>query len=334
MKYMGKKLLVLLLSAVLALQAAGCGADTAVQPGSDETKAEQDIGGINAGVIFQDALGYEVAVNSPKQVAALGGSYAETWVLAGGTLAAATDDTWTERQMELSDEVVNLGSLKKPDVEQMILLGIDFVILNAKITGHVELRETLEAAGMTTAYFEVETFEEYLEMLKLCTEITGEEHLYEKNGLAVKERIEQAVSRKKEDAYRVLFVQAHSTKAKAKNSDCMTGAMLKDMGCINIADSDKGLLEDLSMESIILEDPDFIFVTTHGASTEAAQKTLAENLENHPAWSGLTAVKNGRYILLPKDLFHYKPNHRWGESYEMLADILYGDENGETNPKQ
>jgi len=27
--------------------------------------------------------------------------------------------------------------------------------------------------------------------------------------------------------------------------------------------------------------------------------------------------------VLNKELFHYKPNARWGESYEILANILY-----------
>ena len=43
----------------------------------------------------------------------------------------------------------------------------------------------------------------------------------------------------------------------------------------------------------------------------------------NPAWQSLSAVQNGRYVILPGELFHYKPNKRWGESYEYLADILY-----------
>ena len=70
----------------------------------------------------------------------------------------------------------------------------------------------------------------------------------------------------------------------------------------------------------------FIFVTTMGASSEKATQALAEGIESNPAWAGLTAVKEGRYILLPKELFHNKPNHRWGESYEILADYLYAEE--------
>ena len=52
---------------------------------------------------------------------------------------------------------------------------------------------------------------------------------------------------------------------------------------------------------------------------------MRQNLESDPAWNGLSAVREGRCVLLPQDLFHYKPNERWDESYEYLAKILYPD---------
>lgn len=53
--------------------------------------------------------------------------------------------------------------------------------------------------------------------------------------------------------------------------------------------------------------------------------SLDELLLSNPAWASLTAVQEGHFHLLPKDLFHLKPNARWGESYEILADYLYGE---------
>lgn len=47
----------------------------------------------------------------------------------------------------------------------------------------------------------------------------------------------------------------------------MTGAMLKDLGAINIADADDSLLENLSMENIIADDPEDIFVVTMGPAS-------------------------------------------------------------------
>ena len=48
-----------------------------------------------------------------------------------------------------------------------------------------------------------------------------------------------------------------------------------------------------------------------------------------PAWNGLSAMRTERYYVLPKDLFHNKPNNRWDESYEYLAKILWPEVFGE-----
>ena len=44
---------------------------------------------------------------------------------------------------------------------------------------------------------------------------------------------------------------------------------------------------------------------------------------SNPAWGGLTAVREGRFHTLEHELYNLKPNARWGEAYEKLADILY-----------
>ena len=93
---------------------------------------------------------------------------------------------------------------------------------------------------------------------------------------------------------------------------------------MNIADNGT-LLDDLSLEVIVKSDPDFIFVTFMGADEEKAHKVLDDTLLSNPAWSELSAVKNGRFVILPKQLFHYRPNAKWGEAYQQLADILFGE---------
>lgn len=263
----------------------------------------------------------------PKKVAALSGSLAEIWTLAGGEITATTQDTFDERKINLSGSVVNVGSLKEPNAELLISNQIDYAILTPTISGQVALGKTLEQAGIKVDFFEIETFSDYLLALKTFTDITKNTEAYETYGLSLQSKIDKIIEgcAPKADPT-VLLIRAFSTGAKAKNSqNNMTGAMLADLGCVNIADSDNGLLEDLSIEKIIIQDPDFIFVTTMGAD-DAALATLAEGLQKNPAWNSLKAVKNGHYIVLPKELFHYKPNKDWDKSYKMLAEILYGYE--------
>ncbi|GLC82206.1 ABC transporter substrate-binding protein [Lacrimispora brassicae] len=281
--------------------------------------------GTAEGYCFTDALGQEVTVQDPERVIALMGGFAEVWLAAGGSLAGVTDDAFEERGLGLSEETVSVGKYNSPNVEKIIALNPDLVILSSETKEHTALKEVLKQAGITAAYFKVTYFEDYLSMLKTCTEITGRNEMYQKNGLAVKTEIEEILSGSKpQDPPSVLLLITYSGGAVAQNSRTMTGKMLNDLGCQNIADENQSLLKEFSMESIIKEDPDYIFVIPMGNDDDLAMKNLKESIEKNPAWNGLTAVKKDRYILLPKEKFLYKPNGKWGESYKYLSEILYG----------
>lgn len=307
-----------------SMQLAACKSKSVKEPlaaATDNAAAKEEV------FSFKDALDYHVVLREkPKRVVSFIGSYAETWLLAGGGLVGVTNDVITERKLEMPEKVKIIGTVKDPNLEETLALAPDFVLLSPNIESHVKASETLKKAGIPHAFFKVEHFNEYLDMLKICTDITGNKDLYEKNGTQVQSQIEDILSRiDKKDGPSVLLIRAFSSGAKAKNDDNMVCRILEDLGTHNIAAMQESLLEDLSMEIILQEDPDFIFVITMGDSEEA-MKAMAQGLEKNPAWESLSAVKSGRYIVLPKDLFHYKPNARWGESYEYLAKILYSEE--------
>ena len=326
---MMRRLFIVLAAAMILLSACapGGGEASTSAPTTSSAGAEQSAQGT---CTFTDSLGNTVELEQPpKRVAALLGSYAETWLLAGGEVVAVTQDAYDERGLELPEDTVNLGANQQPDLEALFAAEPDLVLLTPDLDGQMGLRDSLEAAGIPAAWFKVETFDDYLNMLKICTDLTGRSDLYQKNGLDIQSEIDAAIASVPEgEAPTVLLLRAYSSGVRAKNSDNIAGAILKDLGAANIADSESGLLEDLQMESILAADPEFIFVTTMGASQEAALKSLDELLHSDPAWQTLTAVKEDRVEVLPKDLFHYKPNARWGESYQMLAELMYGS--GET----
>jgi iron complex transport system substrate-binding protein len=281
----------------------------------------------DASVTFMDDLGREVTVDNPKRVAALLGSFADVWVLAGGTLCAAAEDAWEDFGLVL-DDAVNLGGAHSPSLELLLSADPDFVLASSTTASNLEFKDTLEAAGIAVAYFDVKHFDDYLRMLDICTAITGREDLYEKNGLQVKAHVDGAIAAASAHGggSSVLLLRAYSGGVKAKNSDNTAGVMLRDLGCVNIADSDSSLLEDLQMEAILAAAPEYIFVTTMGADPEKALASLQALFDSDPAWQSLDAVKCGRIHVLEKELFHYKPNVRWGESYEILAGILYPEQ--------
>jgi len=142
------------------------------------------------GYTFTDDLGREVTVKSADRVATLIGSFTDVWMLAGGNVVAAANDSWESLGLDLDESVVNLGSILEPDVEQLIAAEPDFVIASANTDADVAMEETLTQAGITVAYFDVANFDDYLNMLSICTQITGRDDLYQKNGLDVQKEVE------------------------------------------------------------------------------------------------------------------------------------------------
>lgn len=277
---------------------------------------------------FTDALGRAVTVEkAPQRVAALLGSFADIWTLSGGALCAAPEDAWEDYGLVLP-EALHIGGAHSPNLEWLLSSDPGFVLASASTASHVELLETLEAAGIPVAYFDVDNFSDYLAMLDICTDLTGRKDLYEKNGLALERQIgtvKSALSEStlSEQERTVLLLRAHSGAVKAKGSQgTVLGEMLADLGCINIADSDSSLLENLSVESVIRREPYRIFVVAMGDDTDRAIENLYRMLEENPAWGTLDAVTEGRLHIMDRKLFHSKPNADWAESYEILSKII------------
>ena len=277
------------------------------------------------GYTFTDDLGRTVTVDSTERVACLLGSFADVWVLAGGQVCAAADDAWEDFDLPLAPDAVNLGHTKELSLEALLAAELDLVLASANTEVDVQWMPTLEAAGIPTAYFDVSDFDDYLRMLKRCTDLTGRPDLYEQHGLDVQKQIDEAVEKAKSrgTSPKVLYLRASATSIRAKNSKgSVLGEMLKNLGCVNIADSDSSLLENLSMEHILMEDPDFIFFVQLGDDTEGTRENMERFFAEHPAWASLTAVREGRVILLDKKLYNMKPNARWGEAYLALEEML------------
>lgn len=281
-------------------------------------------------VTFTDALNREVTVaKNPKRTATLIGSFADVWQLSGGEVCAAVEDAWDDFGLDLPD-AVKLGGAHSPSFEALLSANPDFVIASASTAADVEMKDQLENAGITVAYFDVDNFDDYLKMLDVCTDITGRKDLYKQNGLDVKEKIEEikadfSAQNLPENERSVLILRASSGFVKAKGSEgTILGEMLADLGCKNIADSDKSLLENLSVESVIRSEPYRIFVVTMGNDTDAALDNLKRMIEENPAWGQLGAVKENRLHIMERRLFNIKPNAEWAVAYEKLAKILSG----------
>ncbi len=312
-----KKLIKISLLAVLAVMmvlSACNGSNTKTQSGKDYT--------------FTDSLGNTVTVNNPQRVVTVMGSFAQIWCLAGGgdVLVGSTDDTIDTRDLGVDHEITKIGSYTAPNIEKIIGCDPDLVILtggSSLTTDQKTLEDTFKENQINYCYFTVTHFEDYLHMLDICTDITGKKDNFKKYGTDVKANIEKIIKDNKVDgAPSYLLMITYSGGIRPQASTTQTGKMISDLGAHNIIDDMPSLLKEFSMEKVIELDPDYIFAISMGYTEASAEEAIKKLVESDPAWNQLSAVKAGKYYLLPREMFQFKPNEKWDQAYQYLADIL------------
>jgi len=293
-----------------------------------EDKAAAGTTGIEAGsetINFTDGLGKQVTLKkNPQRVVCLYTSYLDLWDLAGGRVVGRSEGS--ENVPEAARSVDTVGLQNEPNVEKILALQPDMIIMSSSISAQVSLIPMFEKNNIQCLALDYIDFDDYISILKVFTELTGNEAAYKEKGLDVKEKIDSIIAKVPSDRKpSALILFGTSKSVSVRLPDTTVGKMLEDLGTENIADDPSLKVEEMkifSMERVIEKDPDFIFVQTMGNAAEA-QERIKKDVENNPAWGSLTAVKEGRYIILPKELFLFKPNERYAEAYEELAKLLY-----------
>lgn len=278
--------------------------------------------------VFTDDLGESVSLaEKPQRIAVLFSSFADIWKSAGGSVDITVGESVERGFADAQAILVDSGAGKTVNTELLIAARPDLVICSADVAAQVTCAELLRGYGIATACFRVEAFEDYLRVLRICTDITENKECYRTNGLEVKARIDTMLTalQARQERLEILFVRASATSVKAKSSqDHFASKMLSELGAYNIADDAPVLIDGLDPETVLQRNPSHVFVSLMG-NEESAKSALLSST----ALTSLDAVKNGCCHILPKELFQYKPNSRWDEAYLYLIRLLY--ENFEEN---
>lgn len=313
-----KKLLALFLSALLIF--CGCG------------KTENNNRGIGEEgfpYTFTDSIGNEISLRKkPENTAVLFSSYAEIWKLSGGEIKISVGDSVKRGFADGSCILVNDGAGLKIDTEALLASQPDFVIVTADFRAQNDLCELLNGMGIPCAAFKEESFRDYLKILDIFTDINGNKELFTEYGENVRQEIENIKadlpSTDKEIKY--LFIRAgsgfSSTKRRTRENH-FACEIMDEIGAKNIADGIGALSDSISLEEILKNQPDLIVIVPQG--DETASKNYVKELFLQDGWKDLNAVKNGKYYFVDKELFNYKPNRRWPESYRTLVKLVYGE---------
>lgn len=295
-------------------------------------------------VTFTDASGdgsTEITISkNPKKVVNLYASFTTLWYEAGGTVigciggdsSVALYNEYIGRDIT-QDEGMTIAATsssgKKWDTETIISLDPDLIICSTAMSGYSTIQAPAEAADIPLIAVSYNDFADYLKWFKIFCNLTGHPELWESVALkTLDEVVNVLASCPTENNPTVFAMFSGADSLQANTSNTVVGQMITMMNATNITDSwgDTSGAErlDINLETVFASDPDIIVVQCH-AGTEAAMQQVEELYGSNPVWQSLTAVKEGKVYYLEKTLFHNKPNSRFAEAYEKLADILYPD---------
>src|SRR3989339_727867 len=195
-----------------------------------------------------------------------------------------------------------MGQGNIPNFE--ILAGIkpDVIIMWTRMRGYEKILTKFEKMGIPVLLVNNESIYDLITQFELFAKLTGDTTradeliAYTKKSLSLIESLKKELSKQKEVRY--YFAQGLD----GLSSECEGSFHLepfKYAGAKNALDcrmSSNYGMEKISMESVILSNPDVIV---------AMERTFTDTLMQNPQWRNLRAVKEGKVFTVPTTPFNY-----------------------------
>jgi len=276
-----------------------------------------------------DADGEEVHITkNPDRVIVHHTSLLGLWYLAGGESTGRPESRGYGIPARAKPLPVT-GSVTYPNVEIILSLKPNLVILGNMNT-HRDLSSLLSDLDIQCLLLNYENYSDFANIFDLFARIIGKGSADNSIIPKIEAQIQAARANhtdKPAPSFLSLFASTRSVSAELNGAH--TAHIASRLGGDNITERLAGHFGTkrvpLSLERIIEQDPDIIFITPMG-DVSKVRNALKEDLTSNSAWSSLTAVRKGRVYYLPEDLFLYRPNERFPKAFEYLAGLLYQEE--------
>jgi iron complex transport system substrate-binding protein len=211
-----------------------------------------------------------------------------------------------------------VGNAFNPSLEKIAELEPDLVLT----VKQEQLNSELDALGIKFMVLDPEDMDGILGNIELVGEITGTEKRARKLAKDMQDSVSQVITLM-EDApkVRVFFIvdATDPTLPWTAGTGSFIDALITMAGGENIAAKGQGAWVQFSLEQIVSSDPEVIIIQTMTGGIPTVSK---EELEEHPAWGEMTAVKQGKICFINGDLVS-RPGPRIVQGLEEMARIIH-----------
>lgn len=306
-----KSVMLLVLTTVL-VSIIGCGGNAVTPPAGDGTE-----------IVINDDAGRRVKLTKrPERIVVCSVSFLEPLRLVGGTVVGRAT---SQMVPDFAKDIPQVGKAVQIDVEKVLALNPDLVIINKGM--NEKLVKLFEDNGIPSIVIKARTYEDVKRELNIMAQLTGQP---DKAAAAIKsmdERIAAIKAKlpKKEKRVAILFSSSQGLNIQLKGS--IAGSISHDFGWKNIAEGMTPMEKNpdatpYSLETMVEQNPEVIFVVTMG-NAQSLEQDLLKEFKSNPAWNTVGAVQKNRVYFLPQDTFLINPGLKYPECYEKMAKMVY-----------
>ena len=308
-----KKIICLLLG-VFMLALAGCG-------GNEKKQASVE----NAYMQLTDAAGRHVVIaKKPERVVTLTPSYLSMIDAVGGTIVGRATSRVGVIPPSM-EKVPEVGFVYNINMEALIGLKPDLVL--AGRNQHDKFTPILESNNINVIQFDAKTYEDVKSTVMVLGNVYGTQdkakaecELLDKEIKAITDKLPVEKSKKK-----IVIMHATASSVTVEGKKSIAGCVSDILGFDNVAATALGGKSEktpYSMESLVGQNPEIIFITSMGKADEIENRLRAD-FKNNPAWNSLEAVQKGKVYVLPERLFLINPGLNYPEAVEYMAKQVY-----------
>ena len=298
---------------VAALVAVGCGGGS----------KEQAVDTSKAYLTLKDAAGRQVVLQAkPERVVSLSPSYLGMIDAVGGKVVgrAPSKVGIIPDSMQAVPEV---GLVFNINMENLVALKPDLVL--AGRNQHEKFVPLLESNKINVIEFDAKTFDEVKQTVKILGDIYGSPEKAKAENELLDKQISAITSKLPNDKKRIVIMHATASSVTVEGSHSIAGCVSDILGFENVAAAALNGKSDktpYSMESLVGQNPDLIFITSMGKAEEIENR-LRMDFKKNPAWNSLAAVQQGKVYVLPEKLFLLNPGLRYPEAVKYMAQQVY-----------
>ena len=305
-------LLVLFCTAILA----GCG-DTKEGSSSESSSGYLTITDDNQRQVTLD--------KKPERIVPLSASFLEPLhAVDGKVVARVSAKTGISEEDKALPEVGNVYNI---NIEKVIEQKPDLVIaykgMNDKFVA------SFEDNNIPVIVLEMRTYDQVKHTVDVLGKIAENSDKAKALNDEMDKKIADIKAKLPQEQKRIAILHSTAQNVTVQLEGSIAGSVSDILGFINVAAGTTPLEDNptaapYSLEVLVQENPDIIFVTSMG-KMETIKKSMTDNVESNPAWQSLPAVKEHKVHFLPQELFLLSPGIHYPEAVETMAKLVYPD---------